>query len=312
MGTVHRFPNIKLATPVVMDRRGSGRGYTLPGKWDEIVDRWVAWLRLTGVSPTTIRLRRGQVRVVARRSQTEHPRELTTSHVIDICSDPSWSNDHRKGVRTSLLSFYEWAIGQGFAQVNPAEVLPRVKESRPNPRPAPDFVWLELLDKATPREALMAMLACEAGMRRSEVACSHRQDLIEDIHGFSLIVHGKGGKQRVVPITSHLAHAIKAYTDHGFLFPGQVNGHISPDRVGRVISRLMPAGWSMHKLRHRYATRGYAGTGNLRAVQEVLGHVSVATTQKYVAVGERDLRTVSEAAHLTRYPTTERRHDDAD
>lgn len=53
---------------------------------------------------------------------------------------------------------------------------------------------------------------------------------------------------------------------------------------------------AMHKLRHRFGTRGYAGTGNLRAVQEALGHASVATTQRYVAVSARDVRAVSEAA----------------
>jgi len=63
-----------------------------------------------------------------------------------------------------------------------------------------------------------------------------------------------------------------------------------------VISRLMPDGWSMHKLRHRFATRGYAGTGNLRAVQEALGHASVATTQRYTAISSREVRSVADAA----------------
>ncbi len=52
----------------------------------------------------------------------------------------------------------------------------------------------------------------------------------------------------------------------------------------------------MHKLRHRYASKGYAGTGNIRAVQEALGHASVATTQRYTAVTSREVRAVSEAA----------------
>jgi site-specific recombinase XerC len=49
-------------------------------------------------------------------------------------------------------------------------------------------------------------------------------------------------------------------------------------------------------LRHRFASRGYAGTGNLRAVQEALGHASIATTQRYTAVSRDDVRAVSEAA----------------
>jgi integrase len=139
-------------------------------------------------------------------------------------------------------------------------------------------------------------LAGEAGLRRAEVAVVHTDDLIEDITGWSLVVHGKGGKQRVVPLTDRLANAIHDFRLHGYLFPGQIDGHISAHHVGVLISRLMPDGWSMHKLRHRAATRGYAGTGNLRAVQEFLGHASVATTERYTAVSSRDVRGVSEAA----------------
>lgn len=57
----------------------------------------------------------------------------------------------------------------------------------------------------------------------------------------------------------------------------------SPDYVGALISRLLPPGYTLHKLRHLYATRGYAGTGNLIAVKEALGYSSVATAQAYVA-----------------------------
>jgi integrase len=171
-----------------------------------------------------------------------------------------------------------------------------VAAAKPRPRPATDRIWAELLDAAPPRERLMARLAGEAGLRRAEVALVHRDDLIDELAGPSLIVRGKGGKQRIVPLTSALADAIRRHEGDGYLFVGQIDGHISPGHVGVLLSRLMPTGWSMHKLRHRYATRGYAGTGNLRAVQEALGHASVATTQRYVAVSSMELRSVSEAA----------------
>jgi integrase/recombinase XerC len=114
--------------------------------------------------------------------------------------------------------------------------------------------------------------------------------------GWSLIVVGKGNRQRVVPITQDLAAEIACYRGHGYLFPGQIDGHMSPEWVGAVLSRLMPPGYTAHKLRHRFATRGYAGTHDLRAVQEALGHASVATTQRYTAVSSREVRLVSEAA----------------
>lgn len=80
------------------------------------------------------------------------------------------------------------------------------------------------------------------------------------------------------------------------VFPGQIDGHISPNYCGKLLSRLMPEGWSAHKLRHRYASRGFAATGDLLAVQQALGHSSVATTQRYVQVSPQSVRAVSEAA----------------
>lgn len=272
------------------------QAYSLPDSWDQAITGWLNWLLIAGISSETLRLRRGHVRMVARRSKTYHPSELTRGHLQILCSQYKWSNDHRKGLRTSLCSFYEWSISQGVATDNVAECLPKVRDSTPCPRPAPDWIWLELLEKAPPRERLMALLAGEAGLRRAEVAQAHRDDLLEDGYGASLVVHGKGGKQRVVPITARLASAIRAHCNRGYLFPGQIDGHISAHYVGKLVGQLMPPGWSMHKLRHRYATRGYAGTGNLRAVQEALGHSSVATTERYTAVSSREVRLVSEAA----------------
>lgn len=279
-----------------------GELYTLPPSWGEAIRGWTEWLVAAGASPETIRVRRGIVRSVARQLvDIGHPGGVTTEHLVDLCSRHRWSNDHRRGVRAALIGFYDWFQVSGASTDNPARGLPRVPESTPKPRPAPDTIWRQLLATAAPRERLMARLAAEAGLRRAEVARIRRDDLIEDLIGWSLVVRGKGNKQRVVPITDGLADAIRAYhvegyTPHGYLFPGQIDGHVSPGHVGVLISRLMPPGWSMHTLRHRYASRGYAGTKDIRAVQEALGHASVATTQRYTAVTSREIRAVSESA----------------
>jgi integrase len=236
------------------------------------------------------------VRAIARRSTATTPAELTGPQLAELCADRDWSAEHRKSVRASLTSFYQYCISTNLVDDDPTSWLPRVKPSTPRPRPATDAIWAALLLAAPPRERLMAMLAGEVGLRRAEVARVHRDDLISDMGGSSLVVHGKGGRQRVVPITERLASEIQSYCADGYLFPGHVDGHISIAYVGQLISQLMPPGWSMHKLRHRFATRGYAGTGNLRAVQEALGHASVATTQRYTAVAAMDIRAVAEAA----------------
>lgn len=270
----------------------------LPKAWEDSIGGWLAWLRMGGRSEATLKLRRDHVRSIARRSGTEHPNALTRSELRLLCLDRKWSLEHRKALRASLFSYFEWCIGEGITVDNPAIALPRVKSPTPKPRPAPDRVWDELLAGAAPRERLMALLAGEAGLRRAEIAQVHTDDLIEDLDGWSLIVHGKGSKQRIVPLTDRLALGIPGHVGarSGFVFPGKIDGHISAHYVGCLLSAMMPPGWSAHKLRHRFATRGYAGTKDLRAVQEALGHASVATTQRYTAVTPRDVRRVSEAA----------------
>lgn len=272
-------------------------GASISQQWEDAINGWTVWLRVAGRREGTIKLRRDHVRSIARRSHTNSPSELTINTIIGLCSAQKWSNEHRKGVRASLISFYQWAILNGVCESNPAALLPSVPPPTPRPRPAPDDIWDELLAAAGPRERLMARLAGEAGLRRAEVAVCHSNDLMHDGNDWSLLVHGKGGRQRVVPLMPDLATEIRNYCSyHGYLFPGQIDGHISPGWVGTVISNLMPDGWTMHKLRHRYATRGYAGTRDIRAVQEALGHASVATTQRYTAVSTREVRSVTEAA----------------
>ena len=268
----------------------------ISAEWDRAITGWSTWLRVGGASKATVKLRCDHVRAIVRRTNTDHPRELVLSVLVELCSERNWSNEYRKGIRTSLCSFFDWAVVNGIVVENPAVTLPRVAGDKPRPRPATDEIWEELLEAAAPREVLMARLAGEAGLRRAEVAQCHRDDLVRDRGGWALIVHGKGSKQRVVPITESLATAIIGFCPRGFLFPGQIDGHLSPNWVGQVLSNLMPPGWSAHKLRHRYATRGYAGTRNLRAVQEALGHASVATTERYTMITRDEVRAVSEAA----------------
>jgi integrase len=271
--------------------------YSLPTAWDPAIDGWLTWLIAAGTSPATRKTRRSHVRVMAHAIGAQHPRDVTGADLLAILGRPGYSIEHRRGRRNSLASFYRWCVEQGVVEVDPTLTLPHIRTPAGAPKPATDDIWQALLEQADPRTALMARLACEAGLRRAEVAQVHTDDLNAGIGGAELIVHGKGGKQRVVPITVSLAAAITAACPHGgFLFPGKIDGHMSADRVGHLVSAVMPKGWSMHRLRHRFASRGYAATGNLRAMQEALGHASVSTTQRYAAVSAREIRAVVEAA----------------
>lgn len=282
----------------------------LPHAWEEAVDGWTEWMIAAGLSMRSRETRRSHVRSTARKLDTRTPGEVTTGMLVTVfAKQDNWGQDHKRGVKSSLIQFYDWCIHMDDAEDNPARGLPPIPESKPKPRPAPEWLWEEILQASNPRVAMMIRLAGEAGLRRAEVSKVHRDDVVWDSDGWSLMVHGKGDKYRIVPINDDLAEKIQrgptwappGHRNDGYLFPSfdqwgnRVAKHLSADRVGRLVGEVMGQDWTMHKLRHRYATRGYAGTKNLRAVQEALGHASVATTQRYVAVAAPELRAVSEA-----------------
>lgn len=120
--------------------------------------------------------------------------------------------------------------------------------------------------------------------------------VLEGDAGPSLIVRGKGDKQRIVPISEDLAKRITAAP--GWLFPGRWRGHVEKSYVSRHLTRLLPDGWGPHSLRHRYATRMYETTHDLLLVSKLLGHSSVETTQIYVAMPDSRLRVGLDAVTL--------------
>lgn len=270
--------------------------YLLPVAWEGSISSWLIWLSASGAPLTTQRLRRGHIRMVAHRSSTRGPAELTLAMLVMICSAEDWSREHRRGVRRSIISFLEWAQREKLVPANVGNGLPRVPSGPPNPRPYPDRLWRQLLVVAGGRERMMIRLAGEMGMRRAEVAVCRREDLTEDLTGYHLLIHGKGGKQRLVPMPDKLAEDFMDFCPGGYLFPGNDNGHLSPMAVGKLVADLMPQGWSMHKLRHRFASRSLSRTDDLLTLRDALGHTSVATTQIYTKPAEGKLRRLMEAA----------------
>ncbi len=286
--------------------------YQLPQAWEDAVEGWMHWMVAASIAKRSRETRRSHIRSTARELDTRTPGEVTTPMLVTLFAmQPGWGQEHRRGIRTSLVQFYNWCLKNEASDHNPADGLPQIPESKPKPRPAPEWLWDEILVNSEPRVRVMIRLAGEAGLRRAEVSQVHRDDVVWDGDGWSLVVHGKGDKQRVVPINESLAEVIQrgptwappGYPNLGYLFPSydqwgnKLAPHMSADRVGRLVGEVMGQGWTMHKLRHRYATRGFAGTKNLRAVQEALGHASVATTQRYVAVSAPEIRAVSEAVY---------------
>lgn len=252
----------------------------LTQEWQEAIEGFLAHERAAGRRSKTNRARREHLSHLARRV-TVGPWQITADVLMDYLEARTWATETRRGRRTSFNQFYRWGLFRGLVTVNPVEYTPKVKMQKGTARPAPDAVYKSALMAAHPRERLMLRLAAEVGLRRAEVAQIHTRDLMADMVGHSLIVHGKGGKVRIVPLPVSLGRTI-ADTEPGYLFPGNDNGHLSPRYVGKLIRDVLPGEWTMHTLRHRFATRLYALTRDILLVQETLGHASPATTRIYV------------------------------
>lgn len=149
---------------------------------------------------------------------------------------------------------------------------------------------------ATGRLTVILRLAGEAGLRRAEIAQVHISDLTEDLTGWSLLVKGKGGKMRTVPLADDVADLVaRSCRESGWALPGDDGGHLSPRWVGTIAAEALGP-YTLHQLRHRFATRAYAASRDLLAVQQLLGHASPATTQRYVRPPDDAMRAAMLAA----------------
>ena len=152
---------------------------------------------------------------------------------------------------------------------------------------------------------LVILLAVTVGLRRSEIARVRRDDLNKDTNGWCLSIEGKGGIKRIVPITTEIAALLNYHLNQHespWLFPSHTSttGHAQPRWIYQLARQALPPGWSLHTLRHRFATNAYSAQRDLIAVQRLLGHVSVATTMRYTSPPDDAMRqAIQTATNLT-------------
>lgn len=269
---------------------------TMSKDWADAVEGFAVALRALGRSDETIRLRRVQIRQLSLGMGDVGPWEVTAATLLAWQGGKRWSAETRRSYRDALRGFYEWAADVGHVQASPASGLRGVPKPPPRPKPATDADYRAALARADERERLALRLGAEVGLRRSEIARIHLTDLLPDLLDWSLLVHGKGSRERVVPLPEALATDLRAACEAGggWAFPGP-SGHLSAHYLGQRLSALLPDGVSAHCLRHRFATRAYAHARDLLEVQMLLGHASVETTRRYVQLPKDGLRRTVEA-----------------
>lgn len=202
-----------------------------------------------------------------------------------------WERNTMRSARNSMRAFFQWAAAGGVRADDPTVGLPVVPAVKGVAHPVDERLWRECVAQAAPRDRLMLLLAGRCGLRRSEIAQVHT----DDIDDRGLVIHGKGGKVRRVPLPDEVRAELKKTTP-GWLFPGRWSGHMTPDSVGKAMRRALRFEASGHDCRHRFATRAYEGTRDLYAVQQLMGHASSETTEGYIAVTSAALRAAMDAA----------------
>lgn len=244
------------------------------------LDLWAAWLAAEGTAAGTVYLYRRYVQRLA----DAHPLGTVTGDQLVVwMAGQGWGPSTRKNARTAFNRYFTWAVRRGLRVDDPTDGLRAVRQPPPCPRPAADAAFVRACQQASSEELLMLLLGASCGLRRAEIAGLHT----DMISGGEIRVTGKGGRTRQVPVVNEDLARMLAEWPEGWLFPGRFGGPVTPDYVGRRLSTLLGAGWTGHSLRHRYASAVYAGSRDILALQDLLGHSSPETTRRYVDTGRQ-------------------------
>lgn len=221
---------------------------------------------------------------------------------------------------SAIRHFYGWLIEEGLARINPTTGYQLKRSPRPLPSIADIDLISQLLDQPIPdtpeqarlwlRDKAMLELLYSSGLRVGELVALDINDVdLSDLH---VRVTGKGNKTRIVPIGTKAADAITIYLPHRHLWVEQCDMALFiSEKLGTRLStravqqRLKVAATRAgiaqnmypHLLRHCFASHMLSGSGDLRAVQEMLGHSDISTTQIYTHVDFAKLTQVYDRAH---------------
>lgn len=215
----------------------------------------------------------------------------------------------------ALRRFFGFLQDEGMRDDDPSAALPRPGAERPLPKivdhQAVDALFAEIERRKAEgasgalRLAALIELLYGSGLRASELVSLPRNAVAPD-RPF-LILKGKGGRERLVPISDRARAAVAEWSAHVardslFLFPSG-KSHLSRVRLHQLVKELAasagipPERISPHVLRHAFATHLVEGGADLRAVQMLLGHADIATTQIYTHVDSRRLIDLVNSRH---------------
>lgn len=252
----------------------------------DLIARHLAHIGNHGLSDNTVE-DRGKV---LRRIDAELPMGLVEATVDELADWLAGPSDHRRWSPQTKATYYGHIVGFFRWACNPARPLldwdPSIGLARPKvpkgiPHPCADEELVAIIDRTPAMWSRLATLAAYAGLRCCELASIDRRDITDD----RLIVRGKGGKERAIPTSPRIWEVVEP------LPRGLIAGGMDADQVSRVgIRMIRRAGVdrvTLHWLRHWFASTLLDQGVDIRVVQELLGHESVATTAIYTRVSSR-------------------------
>ena len=214
---------------------------------------------------------------------------------------------------SALRSFLDWLVGQGVISANPAKGIRTPRSGRHLPKNIDvdemnQLLNIDLNDPLAVRDRAMLEVMYGAGLRLAELVgldCRH-----VDLGGGEIWVLGKGSKERKLPIGRTAVTWLEHWLALRDLFAPQDDAMFLSNQGKRISARNVQkrfAEWGVkqgvnshihpHKLRHSFATHMLESSGDLRAVQELLGHANLTTTQIYTHLDFQHLANVYDAAH---------------
>lgn len=275
--------------------------------WGESVEQWLSSMLAIGRTPETLRTRWYQIarfsRIVDRPID-----QVDADAVIAFFLQSSMDLEAKRKARACVKVFYQWAVAHRIADHNPIDEVPVIPTRPRGGLICPEHAINEGLKSQDEDAVLAVMFGAWMGLRRLEMAqINIATDIEDNPEEMRLLVHGKGIKERVLPVPGELARAIRR-RGGDWIFPGRFDGHACADYVGTRIKEA--TSFPSHSLRRRFATFAYYRTGcDILLVSQLLGHSSVSTTMRYIGINTDLMRDAMEAT--TRADVSECRQREA-
>jgi integrase/recombinase XerC len=295
-----------------------------PGALVAPIDAFLTEQRARGASPHTQRaqaadLKKLEVHAVAEKWPGWGVRPRTLQRFALELGERGLDPASRARILSTARAFYRWMYETGRLEGNPATALRNPKQPKRLPRYLNEGDAWALMECVEPKDFVTSRARCAmellyaCGLRVSELTGLDLQDIGTGER--CLTVLGKGDKERVVPFHAKALEILEAYLGFRseFLAPGrlpptaalfvnQKGGRLTPTSVRGILAKALDGASirtkvSPHALRHSFATHLLARGMDLRAIQELLGHASLSTTQHYAHVSLEQLARAYEGAH---------------